>query len=455
MNRLLQRQIKRTLGKEFDLETLPENIQDLLRHVDTSYDEFNKEHALLDNMLEISSSELTQVNRLLKKENIEKITLLEKKFRTMFDRASDGIAIIKDHRFTECNASIANMFGYELDKFLGINVFRLMPTTQPNGRSSVREMVRMLKKAAERMITFEWVHTKSSGDEFWVEITLSPMEINQEKFLYGTWRDISDRKKVEQEIKELNATLASKVKREVEKNREKDKQLMRQSRLAQMGEMMSMIAHQWRQPLAAISATSATIELKASFNRLTDDVAMEKAQNISNYAQHLSATIDDFRNFFKPDKAKKEITYDELVRSVLGIIEVPITTQNIQLHLDLNCHKGFRSYPNELKQVVLNLVKNAEDALHEKAVKEPYIKITTYPKEGRHILEVSDNGEGIPEEIIESVFDPYFSTKKAKDGTGLGLYMSKMIIEEHCGGELSVYNSGDGAVFKISLEGSG
>ena len=232
-----------------------------------------------------------------------------------------------------------------------------------------------------------------------------------------------------------------------------DQQLIQQSRLAQMGEMISMIAHQWRQPLAAISATSATIELKASFHRLTDDVAIEKAQTISRYSQQLSETIDDFRNFFKPNKEKAETSYDEIVRSVLGIIEVSITTKNIQLFQELNCHETFTTYPNELRQVVLNLVKNAEDAVVEKAIKKPYIKVLTYTEDDRYILEVSDNAGGIEEEIIGNVFDPYFSTKRAKEGMGLGLYMSKMIIEEHCGGELSVNNGSDGAVFKIRLKG--
>ncbi len=253
------------------------------------------------------------------------------------------------------------------------------------------------------------------------------------------------------ELEIFNHTLVDNIKKEVEKNREKDKQLLHQSRLSQMGEMISMIAHQWRQPLAAISATSASIELKAGLNHLDNDVAIQKAQNISKFSQHLSKTIDDFREFFKPNKKKKETTYDEVILSILGIIEVSITNKNIQLLQELNCHETFSTYTNELKQVVLNLTKNAEDALLEKKIKDPTIKIVTYTKEDRYILEVSDNAGGIPEEVINKIFDPYFSTKKEKEGTGLGLYMSKMIIEEHCGGELSVVNSDEGAVFKITL----
>jgi len=256
------------------------------------------------------------------------------------------------------------------------------------------------------------------------------------------------------ELKELNETLEQRVKEELEKNRQKEKQLLQQSRLAQMGEMISMIAHQWRQPLAAISSTSALIELKASRDELDADTARQKAHNISNYAQHLSTTIDDFRNFFKSQKEKKTTTYDELIASVLGIVKTSISHNKIVLIQELECHKPFSTYPNELKQVILNLIKNAEDALLENEVAAPYIKIATYMRDGGCVLEVSDNAGGIPDAIIEHIFDPYFSTKTKKDGTGLGLYMSKTIIEEHCRGTLSLRNGDEGAVFTIAVKGS-
>ena len=252
-------------------------------------------------------------------------------------------------------------------------------------------------------------------------------------------------------VEALNESLTSRVKLEVEKNRQIDEQLFQQSRLAQMGEMLSMIAHQWRQPLTAISATSSWIELRARFNQLENDTVQKKAKDISNYAQHLSETIDDFRNFFKQNKEQKETSYDEIVQSILSIIEASIINQNIELHQELNCHNSFTTFPNELRQVVLNLIKNAEDVLLEKKVKNPFIKIETYQKGEKYILEISDNGGGISEDIIEHIFDPYFSTKNEKNGTGLGLYMSKTIIEEHCAGKLSVENRENGALFRIIL----
>ncbi len=257
--------------------------------------------------------------------------------------------------------------------------------------------------------------------------------------------------KKDKELELLNNSLIERVTKEVKKNRQKDQQLLHQSRLAQMGEMISMISHQWRQPLAAISATSAAIELKASLNKLDNKTAEKKAHDISNFSQHLSRTIDDFRNFFKPNKEKRKTTYDEIITAVLNIVKTSITNKNIEIYTDLHCHNTFMSYPNELQQVVLNLIKNAEDILLEKMVKNPYIKIKTYQENNTHILEVSDNGGGVPETMIEKIFDPYFSTKTKKEGTGLGLYMSKMIIEEHCGGKIDIFNTNEGAVFKIEI----
>ncbi len=258
--------------------------------------------------------------------------------------------------------------------------------------------------------------------------------------------------RLKEEIQSLNKSLEDKVKKEVLKNRQKDQQLLQQSRLAQMGEMIAMIAHQWRQPLAAISSTSNAINLKARLNKLDKETSIKLTSNIIEYSHHLSNTIDDFRNFFKSNKEKNEVCFNEIIKSVLNIVGTTIEDNNIKLIQDLNNNDKFLIYSSELKQVILNLLKNSEDILLEKNISNPYIKISTYKQEDKIILEVSDNGGGIEDDIVDSIFDPYFSTKTQKDGTGLGLYMSKTIIEEHCNGELSVSNSEDGAVFSIKLK---
>jgi len=254
------------------------------------------------------------------------------------------------------------------------------------------------------------------------------------------------------ELEDINNLLEQKVKNEVEKNRQKDNQMLQQSRLAQMGEMISMIAHQWRQPLTAISATAISIKIKTEFDKLEKEHLLNQVTKIYEYVQHLSTTIDDFRDFFKPDKNKVEANYCDIIKGVLSIVEVSIENRNIELILETACKSKFYIYDNELKQVVLNIIKNAEDALLDNGVENPFIKIKTFRDNDKYVLEVSDNAGGIPEDMIEKVFDPYFSTKTKKDGTGLGLYMSKIIIEEHCNGKLTVRNSNMGAIFRIELK---
>ena len=263
--------------------------------------------------------------------------------------------------------------------------------------------------------------------------------------------EIKRRKVAEKKLQYLNASLENKVKIEIKKNKKQQLIIFQQTRLAQMGEMLSMIAHQWRQPLAAINATSNTLYLKSKLGKLDTKEALKLSQNISSYSQHLSHTIDDFRDFFKPHKEKNETTYTKIIASVLGIIESSLTEKNIQLKQNLNCNEPFSIYSNEVKQVILNLIKNAEDALVERAIKDPTIEISSYTREERYILEISDNAGGVPEDIIGKIFDPYFSTKKDKEGTGLGLYMSKIIIEEHCAGTLNISNTKKGAKFIISF----
>jgi len=255
-------------------------------------------------------------------------------------------------------------------------------------------------------------------------------------------------------LQKLNDTLEQRVEEEIEKNREKDKQLLYQSRLANIGEMINMIAHQWRQPLASISSTVATLKIDIMMNSYKKEIFEESLSRISKYSQYLSSTIDDFRGFFKDNKESKSTTLGEVCEGALSIIEAALSYDNIRVVKQYECKEKFTSYHNELKQMVLNLIKNSEDALVERHIENPTIHIKTYKNEhnGMYVLELSDNAGGIPEEIIGDIFMPYFSTKKSKDGTGLGLYMSKIIVENNCKGTISAKNKIDGVCFTIELE---
>jgi PAS domain S-box-containing protein len=237
----------------------------------------------------------------------------------------------------------------------------------------------------------------------------------------------------------------------VEELRHKDKIMFRQSRMAQMGEMISMIAHQWRQPLNAITLTTAALEFKIEDNTYDKLFFKSRLERITNYVKYLSSTIEDFREFFKPDKMKEETTFCKIMENTLGLVRVGLETKNITVLTEYNCKGSMLSYNNELLQVAMNLIKNAEDALLDNKIINPTIRIKCYSDSVQSVLEVEDNAGGIDTPIVEKIFEPYFTTKEERNGTGLGLYMSKMIVEEHCKGTLSVHNSSVGAVFRIVL----
>ena len=230
---------------------------------------------------------------------------------------------------------------------------------------------------------------------------------------------------------------------------------MHQSRLAQMGEMIGMIAHQWRQPLHIISTAATDMDLKIQFGKIDDATCLKNIETINTLTQHLSGTIDDFRDFFKVTKERELTSVDEVVNVTLRIVKEYVENKKIIITTDLDCSEQFSSYPNELKQVLLNLLKNAEDALLENWVKDASIHIKSYYDDAGYYFEVCDNAGGIDDEVMGKLFEAYFTTKEDSMGTGLGLYMSKKIIEEHCGGTLSVSNREAGACFKVALPREG
>ena len=249
----------------------------------------------------------------------------------------------------------------------------------------------------------------------------------------------------------LDITDSIHLQEELQKSQQKDKAMLQQSKLAQMGEMIAMIAHQWRQPLTAISSTTSDLYMKIMLENYDSKYFSEKLEEIDDLSQYLSKTIDDFRSFYKEDKEKMSIKFSEITRGALDIVSNSVESKYIILDTKFACEKKIAVYPNELKQVILNLIKNAEDVLVEKEIQNPIIYLKTYDDAQNSYFEVRDNAGGIDDNIIEKIFDPYFSTKTKKDGTGLGLHMSKIIVEDHCGGKLMVCNEEDGALFKISI----
>lgn len=258
--------------------------------------------------------------------------------------------------------------------------------------------------------------------------------------------------KAQEELKQINSSLEERIQQEVEQNRAKDQQMLEQSRLAQMGEMLSMIAHQWRQPLSAITATTGSITLHLALEeKCNPELIEESVEKINTYTQYLSTTISDFRNFFKPDKEMSLTTLEEVVSDSLSIIGSSLESHGIELGRKVETASMVLTYPNELKQVVLNILKNAQDIFVEKRIETPKIMMHIQQFEEMVELSIHDNAGGVKPEHLKQIFDPYFTTKHQSDGTGLGLYMSKMIVEDHCKGTLEVANVDDGACFYLRL----
>ncbi|MBS4096792.1 MAG: MASE1 domain-containing protein [Sulfuricella sp.] len=260
--------------------------------------------------------------------------------------------------------------------------------------------------------------------------------------------EITERQRAEAALQALNDTLEQRVQEEAAKNREKDHLLIRQSRLAAMGEMIGNIAHQWRQPLNALGLVIANIKDAHEHGEL-DDAFIDKASRQGRQlVAQMSKTIDDFRNFFRPNREISRFSLNQIVRDAAALVETTFAHNRIEIRFEEMPDLLALGHPNELAQVLLNLFNNARDAILALARPDGRVTVRVYAGDGRACVEIRDNGGGVPADVLPKIFDPYFTTK-AK-GTGIGLYMSKMIME-NMDGEIAVRNHAEGAQFTLDL----
>lgn len=261
------------------------------------------------------------------------------------------------------------------------------------------------------------------------------------------------------DLEEFNYNLEERVQYLLEEEKKKNHFLLKQSRQAQMGEMISVIAHQWKQPLAAVSAATASVSFHLELLNPDDKEEVlqaqsfveERMQAILFYVQSLSDTMDDFRNFFNPKKKKSEVCSIEAVTKALQILGNSLKNKNIVVKVTQNTQQTLQLHTNELTQVILNILKNSQDNFLSQNHQNSKITIEVVDDAPFQCIHILDNGGGIPEEHMGSIFDPYYSSKSEAEGTGIGLYMSRMIIEDHHHGELTCHNVDDGVCFTIKL----
>ncbi|MDN5098861.1 HAMP domain-containing sensor histidine kinase [Aliarcobacter butzleri] len=252
--------------------------------------------------------------------------------------------------------------------------------------------------------------------------------------------------------KKLNTELEEKVIVETSKQKEQEQLLIQQTRLAAMGEMIGNIAHQWRQPLNALGLILQNLKFSYEIGELDEKMIDKSVKKATMLTENMSKTIDDFRNFFRPNKAKENFKINEGITKAVELIESTFEHNNIKLEKDfVSSEIEFFGFANEFSQVILNLLTNAKDAVLENKIENPLIIIQTKIDDEYIYISIKDNGLGIKDEIINKIFEPYFTTKDEGKGTGIGLYMSKIIIENNMNGKIEVKNEQNGANVIIKL----
>jgi C4-dicarboxylate-specific signal transduction histidine kinase len=245
------------------------------------------------------------------------------------------------------------------------------------------------------------------------------------------------------ELEILNNSLEKRIKSEIEKSTKQQALIMEQSKLVQMGEMIQNIAHQWRQPLSQINSTLMLLDVYLNKKNCMNDVVEEKISEIEELTSYLSHTIDDFQNFFKPNKHKTLFKISDALHKSLNIVKGQIDFHKIEIVDNINKDLEINGQKEELQQVLLVLINNAIDALVLNKISNPKIVFGNILENNILTIIVEDNALGIKEENIKRIFEPYFTTKYKSKGTGVGLYIAKMILQNSLYGDLSVENIND------------
>ena len=254
-----------------------------------------------------------------------------------------------------------------------------------------------------------------------------------------------------QELRQKIRDLKKQVIDEIRHNRQNDKMLFQQSKMASMGEMIGNIAHQWRQPLMELSTLSMQLQAKIELlGSISNEEVLEAVTKSNEITKYMSQTIDDFRNFFAKDKEEEQFKISDQISMAINMINASLKQNQIKLEIIVHKNSIVTGFKNEYAQVLINILSNAKDALISRKIRNPKIIIRINQNETHSIVQIEDNAGGITTQPIEKIFEPFFTFEK-KNGTGIGLFMSKLIIENNMNGRLFVQNTQNGARFTISV----
>lgn len=376
----------------------------------------------------------------------------EEKFRTLFDISPVLLnAFDKNKKLTLWNKECEKIFGWSFEEVYSCE--DSLKLFYPN--PEIYEKVINSFDSGNYGVFIEWHPITKDGNSLvvmWANVKLPNGEI------INIGYDITYQRQNELKLRdaklaleELNNSLETKIKDEISKNTKQQMMLMHQSKLAQMGEMIENIAHQWRQPLSQINSYVLLIDLGLSKHKIKDNDLENKLFEIESLTAYMSKTIGDFKNFFHPNKQKSIFEIKDAIDKSYDIVKGLIKSQHIKVNLDIEDSLTTYDYLEELQQVILIILNNAIDALVLMKIESPEIFVKTYQKDEEIFICIGDNALGINDENLEKIFQPYFTTKHKTQGTGLGLYMAKVIIENALGGKVNVQNKLNGAYFTIQI----
>lgn len=381
------------------------------------------------------------------RETIKKTLEVQNAF---FENNAAGFLLVSSNRvMLMANKQFYEMFGYTEQEIIGKNV-RLLHISDEEYSSWAPRFQTV--KDGMTISNAEYRLRHKDGHIMWCSLYGSKIELpGDEKGVLWSMVDITERRAAEEGLKNLNTELENKIQQETVARLEQERILMQQSRMAAMGEMIGAIAHQWRQPLNALGIMIQDLKYIQRDGELTQETLENTIKKSMNIIKFMSKTIDDFRGFFKADKTPTSIVVAERVRHSTELLSAQLASYGITLEIKGDTEVELSCIANEFEQVILNLVNNAKDVLISNNIREPLINIDIYKQANTISIAVSDNGGGISPDIIDKIFDPYFTTKGPDKGTGMGLYMSKIIVETHMNGNLTAQNSDSGAIFTIEL----
>ena len=371
-------------------------------------------------------------DKMLLQKELEKEEHKVEQLGQILDDSTNEVYIFKrdDLRFLYINRGAKENIGYSLREMQELTPIDIKPEIT---MSKWDELLQPLNSGKTNHLSFSTVHQRKDGTTYPVDIYLQIITYEEVEAYVAIIIDTTEREEIQKQLKDQEEIMIS------------------QSRHAAMGEMISMIAHQWRQPISIIAMGANNIIADIDLDILDEKTLKISANDIINQTKELSNTIDDFRNFFRPNKDREKTLVEDIFKDSLSVIGKSLKNHSIEVELDIRKDRIINTFPRELMQVFINMIKNSKEALVENDIKERKILITIDEKDDNAYITVCDNAGGIKGDIIGKIFNPYFSTKNEKNGTGLGLYMSKTIIEKHLYGSIKAYNENGGACFEIKL----